>query len=28
MFRHQLGIGGSKTSIEVPNKIDVNVNSH
>ena len=26
MFRRQLGLGGDKTSIEVPNKIDVNVN--
>ena len=26
MFRGQLGLGGDKTSIEVPNKIDVNVN--
>lgn len=28
MFRGQLGLGGDKTSIEVPNKIDVNVNSN
>ena len=28
MFRGQLGLGGDKTSIEVPNKIDVNVNQH
>lgn len=28
MFRHQLGIGGSKTTVEIPNKIDVNVNTH
>jgi uncharacterized membrane protein len=27
MFRGQLGLGGDKTSIEVPNKIDVNVNN-
>ena len=26
MFRGQLGLGGDKTEIEVPNKIDVNVN--
>ena len=26
MFRGQLGLGGDKTSIEVPNKIAVNVN--
>ena len=26
MFRSQLGLGGSKTEIEVPDKIDVNVN--
>ena len=28
MFRGQLGLGGDKTSIEVPNKIDVNVNQN
>ncbi len=29
LFRGQLGLGGSKTSaISVPDKIDVNVNSH
>ena len=26
MFRGQLGLGGSKTTVEIPNKIDVNVN--
>ena len=26
VFRGQLGFGGSKTSINVPDKIDVNVN--
>ena len=26
MFRGQLGLGGDKTTVEVPNKIDVNVN--
>jgi len=26
MFRGQLGLGGDKTTIDVPNKIDVNVN--
>jgi uncharacterized membrane protein len=26
LFRGQLGLGGSKTSVEVPDKIDVNVN--
>lgn len=26
MFRGQLGLGGSKTTVEVPNKIDVNIN--
>jgi len=26
LFRGQLGLGGSKTTIEVPDKIDVNVN--
>ena len=26
MFRGQLGFGGNKTEINVPNKIDVNVN--
>jgi uncharacterized membrane protein len=28
MFRGQLGLGGDKTSINVPDKIDVNVNQH
>jgi len=28
LFREQLGIGGSKTTIQVPDKIDVNVNTH
>jgi uncharacterized membrane protein len=26
LFRGQLGLGGSKTTVEVPDKIDVNVN--
>ena len=26
LFRGQLGLGGSKTSINVPDKIDVNIN--
>lgn len=26
VFRGQLGLGGSKTSVQVPDKIDVNVN--
>jgi uncharacterized membrane protein len=26
MFRDQLGLGGDKTTVEIPNKIDVNVN--
>jgi hypothetical protein len=26
MFRVQLGLGGSKTTVDVPNKIDVNIN--
>lgn len=26
LFRGQLGLGGDKTTIEVPDKIDVNVN--
>ena len=26
LFRGQLGLGGSKTEIKVPDKIDVNVN--
>jgi uncharacterized membrane protein len=26
LFRAQLGLGGSKTNINVPDKIDVNVN--
>ena len=28
MFRSQLGLGGDKTTVEIPNKIDVNVNSN
>ena len=28
MFRGQLGLGGSKTTVQVPDKIDVDVNSH
>lgn len=28
MFRDQLGFGGDKTEIEVPDKIDVNVNNN
>jgi uncharacterized membrane protein len=28
MFRGQLGLGGSKTTVDVPDKIDVNVNQH
>ena len=28
LFRGQLGLGGSKTTIDVPDKIDVNVNQH
>ena len=28
LFREQLGLGGSKTTIKVPDKIDVNVNTH
>ena len=28
MFRGQLGLGGDKTSINVPDNIDVNVNQH
>lgn len=28
VFRGQLGLGGSKTTVEVPDKIDVNVNQH
>jgi len=28
MFRGQLGLGGDKTTVEIPNKIDVNVNSN
>jgi len=26
IFRGQLGLGGSKTTVDVPDKIDVNVN--
>jgi uncharacterized membrane protein len=26
LFRSQLGLGGSKTTVEVPDKIDINVN--
>ena len=26
LFRGQLGLGGNKTTVEVPDKIDVNVN--
>ena len=26
LFRGQLGLGGSKTTVDVPDKIDVNVN--
>jgi uncharacterized membrane protein len=26
VFRGQLGLGGSKTTVDVPNKIDVNIN--
>ena len=26
LFREQLGLGGSKTEISIPDKIDVNVN--
>ena len=28
VFRDNLGFGSSKTSVDIPNKIDVNVNSH
>jgi uncharacterized membrane protein len=28
LFRGQLGLGGDKTTIEVPNKIDVTVNQN
>ena len=28
IFRDNLGFGTSKTSVDIPNKIDVNVNSH
>ena len=28
VFRGQLGLGGSKTTVEVPEKIDVNVNQN
>lgn len=26
LFRGQLGLGGSKTTVQVPDKIDVNIN--
>ena len=26
MFRDQLGLGGSKTEVSIPDKIDVNIN--
>ena len=26
LFRGQLGLGGSKTTVDVPDKIDINVN--
>jgi hypothetical protein len=26
MFRGQLGLGGSKTTVDIPNKVDVNIN--
>ena len=28
LFRGQLGLGGDSTTVEVPDKIDVNVNSN
>lgn len=28
LFRGQLGLGGDKTTVEVPDKIDVNVNQN
>jgi uncharacterized membrane protein len=28
LFRGQLGLGGDKTTVQVPDKIDVNVNQH
>lgn len=28
LFRGQLGLGGDKTTVQVPDKIDVNVNSN
>lgn len=28
LFRGQLGLGGDKTTVEIPDKIDVNVNSN
>jgi uncharacterized membrane protein len=28
VFRGQLGLGGSKTTVQVPDKINVDVNSH
>ena len=28
VFRNELGLGGGKTSINIPNKVDINVNSH
>ena len=26
MFRGRLGLGGSKTTVDIPNKVDVNIN--
>jgi uncharacterized membrane protein len=26
MFRGQLGLGGNKTTVDIPNKVDVNIN--
>ena len=28
VFRNELGLGGHKTTIDIPNKIDVNINTH
>ena len=28
VFRAELGLGGHKTTVNVPNKIDINVNTH